>query len=113
MSAISPNLSPRRFLVAGRTSEAAGYMAPNLFGQAESLVEHAISESASAKIAVQTVRQNVSVLLGPAGNIAVLTGPDGKLFIDSAIVNSGSQASMALANIARIGSRVADRRTTV
>jgi hypothetical protein len=85
MSAISPNLSPRRFLVAGRTSEAAGYMAPNLFGQAESL----------------------------GGNIAVLTGPDGKLFIDSAIVNSGSQASMALANIARVGSRIADRRITI
>jgi glyoxylase-like metal-dependent hydrolase (beta-lactamase superfamily II) len=96
------SLSRRQFLIVGGAAVAAAYIAPKrLFGEAEGLVEHAIRESATATIAVKSIRRNVSVLLGPGGNIAVLTGPDGKLLIDSEIVSARSHVSAALANINR------------
>ncbi len=48
---------------------------------------------------MQTLRRNISLLLGAGGNIAVLTGPDGKLLIDAEIATAGPKASEALATI--------------
>jgi glyoxylase-like metal-dependent hydrolase (beta-lactamase superfamily II) len=63
------------------------------------LVISAFERAATAKITVQTLRGNVSVLLGAGGNIAVLTGPDGKLLVDSEIVTARPNVSEALASI--------------
>ncbi len=59
----------------------------------------ALKESASAKIAVQTLRRDVNVLLGPGGNIAVLSGPDGKLVVDAESVTARPNVFAALASI--------------
>jgi glyoxylase-like metal-dependent hydrolase (beta-lactamase superfamily II) len=48
---------------------------------------------------VQTLRRNISVLLGAGGNIAVLSGPDGKLLVDAEIVTSRPNVTEALASI--------------
>jgi hypothetical protein len=73
-------ISRRRFLVAGGFTVAAACLIPRgLFAQADELVPGAMKQSATAKITVQILRRNVSVLLGPGGNIAVLTGPMGSL----------------------------------
>jgi glyoxylase-like metal-dependent hydrolase (beta-lactamase superfamily II) len=97
---MASGLSRRRFLITGGAAVAAAYMAPRtVFGQTEGLVERAVRESATAKIAVQRIHRNVSVLLGPGGNIAVLTGQDGKLLIDSEIVSARSEVSAALSRI--------------
>ena len=74
-------------------------MPRSLFAQTGDLVGDALKASATAKIAVQTLRRNVSVLLGPGGNIAVLTGPDGKLVVDAEIVTARPNVSAALASI--------------
>ena len=63
------------------------------------LVISAFQRAATARITVQALRGNVSVLLGAGGNIAVLTGPDGKLLVDSEIVTARQNVSMALATI--------------
>ena len=93
-------VSRRQFLVAGGFAVAAACLAPRgLFAQADELVPEAMRESATAKIAVQTLRRNISVLLGPGGNMAVLTGPDGKLLVDAEIVTARPNVSAALASI--------------
>ncbi len=92
--------SRRQFLVAGSFSVAAACLMPKgLFAQTGNLVEGAFKASATAKITVQPLRRNVSVVLGPGGNIAVLTGPDGKLIVDAGIVTAGPNLSAALARI--------------
>src|ERR1700688_3731134 len=92
-------VSRRQFLISSGVAVAAACLAPaRLFSQ-QGLVEMALKESATAKITVQTLRRNVSVLLGPGGNIAVLTGPDGKLLIDSEVVTARSNVAAALAKI--------------
>jgi glyoxylase-like metal-dependent hydrolase (beta-lactamase superfamily II) len=92
--------SRRQFLVAGGLTVAAACFVPRrLFAQNANLVVGAFKESATAKIAVQTLRRNISVLLGPGGNIAVLTGPDGKLVVDAEIVTARPNVSAALASI--------------
>src|SRR5258705_205943 len=92
--------SRRQFLATGGMTIAAAYLAPgNLFGQSDNLVVNAFQEAAKAKITVQALRRNVSVLLGAGGNIAVLTGADGKLLVDAEIVTARPQVSEALASI--------------
>jgi glyoxylase-like metal-dependent hydrolase (beta-lactamase superfamily II) len=63
------------------------------------LVKDAFREAATAKIRVQALRRNVSVLLGPGGNIAVLTGPDGNLLVDAEIVTARPNVSTALGSV--------------
>jgi glyoxylase-like metal-dependent hydrolase (beta-lactamase superfamily II) len=93
-------ISRRQFLFAGSLSVAAAYLMPrSLSAQTGNLVEDALKASATAKITVQTLRRNVSVLLGPGGNIAVLTGPDGKLLVDAEVVTARPNVSAALAGI--------------
>src|SRR5450432_1888693 len=101
MIAESPvEVSRRRFLAtAGMTLAAAYLIHGSAFAQEDNLVVNAFHEAASAKITVQTLRRNISVLLGAGGNIAVLTGPDGKLLIDAEIVSSRQNVVAALARI--------------
>jgi glyoxylase-like metal-dependent hydrolase (beta-lactamase superfamily II) len=70
-----------------------------LFGQTGGLVESAFKEAAAAKVTVQPLRRNISVLLGAGGNIAVLTGPDGNLLVDAGIITARPNVSKALASI--------------
>ncbi len=67
--------------------------------QTDGLVQGAFKFAATAKVTVQPLRRNVSVLLGAGGNITVLTGPDGKLLVDAAIVTARPNVAHALASI--------------
>jgi glyoxylase-like metal-dependent hydrolase (beta-lactamase superfamily II) len=96
----SSEVSRREFLAAGTLIIAAAYVSPrNLFADEGDLVEIALKEAATAKITVQPLRRNITVLLGPGGNIAVLTGADGKLLIDAEIVTARPNVSEAIARI--------------
>ena len=93
-------ISRRQFLAAGGLTVAAACLVPKgLCAQKDDLVEHALKEATTAKVTVQTLRRNISVLYGAGGNVAVLTGPDGKLLVDSEIVSSGPNVSAALTSI--------------
>ena len=63
-------------------------MAPEASLNIGGLVEGAFKEAATAKVTVQNLRRNISILLGAGGNIAVLTGPDGKLLVDAGIITA-------------------------
>jgi glyoxylase-like metal-dependent hydrolase (beta-lactamase superfamily II) len=52
--------------------------------------------AATAKINVQKLRGNISVLEGSGGNIAVLTGRDGKVLVDAGITASRPGITQAL-----------------
>src|ERR1700761_1096978 len=96
----SLEVSRRQFLTAGGMTVAAACLAPRcLVAQTEGLVESAFKEAATAKVTVQNLRRNISVLLGAGGNIAVLTGPDGKLLVDVEIITARPHVSEALASI--------------
>jgi len=93
-------ISRRQFLAAGGLTVAAACLVPRgLCAQKDDLVEHALKEATTAKVTVQTLRHNISVLYGAGGNVAVLTGPDGKLLVDSEIVSSRPNISAALTGI--------------
>jgi glyoxylase-like metal-dependent hydrolase (beta-lactamase superfamily II) len=93
-------ISRRQFLAAGGLTVAAACLVPRgLCAQTDDLVEHALKEATTAKVTVQTLRRNISVLYGAGGNVAVLTGPDGKLLVDSEIVSSRPNVSAALTSI--------------
>ncbi len=94
------NISRRQFLAAtGRAVAVASLVPRGLFAQTDGLVGSAFKEAATAKVTVQSLRRNISVLLGAGGNIAVLTGPDGKLLIDAEIITARPNVSKALASI--------------
>src|SRR6202167_3182384 len=94
------DFSRRQFLAAGGLTVAAACFAPSsLIAQTGGLVESAFKEAAAAKVTVQPLRRNISVLLGAGGNIAVLTGPDGNLLVDAEIITARPNVSKALASI--------------
>jgi glyoxylase-like metal-dependent hydrolase (beta-lactamase superfamily II) len=96
---VANEISRRQFVVSSAVAVAAAFLAPpRLFAQ-KGLVDIALKESATAKITTQTLRRNISVLLGPGGNIAVLSGPDGKLLIDAEVVSARPNVTAALASI--------------
>ena len=94
-------VSRRHFIASGSFALAATWLpSSTLFAQPEDvLVASAFKEAATAKVTVQALRRNISVLYGAGGNIAVLTGPDGKLLVDAEIVTSRPNVSAALASI--------------
>jgi glyoxylase-like metal-dependent hydrolase (beta-lactamase superfamily II) len=55
--------------------------------------------AAIAKINVQKLRANVSILAGSGGNITVLTGRDGKVLVDAGIAASRPRMTDALASL--------------
>jgi glyoxylase-like metal-dependent hydrolase (beta-lactamase superfamily II) len=78
----------------------AACLAPRpLIAQASSIVPGAFKEAATAKVTVQNLRRNISIVLGAGGNIAVLTGRDGKLVVDAEIVTARPNVAKALASI--------------
>jgi glyoxylase-like metal-dependent hydrolase (beta-lactamase superfamily II) len=98
--ASSDEITRRRFMATSGLMLAAGCVSPReLLAQEDSLVQNAFKEAATAPISVQTLRRNITVLLGTGGNIAVLTGPDGKLLIDAEIVTARPNVAQAIAGI--------------
>jgi glyoxylase-like metal-dependent hydrolase (beta-lactamase superfamily II) len=96
----SVEVSRRQFIAAGGLAVAGACIAPReLFAETDTLVEDALREAATAKIMVQPLGRNITVLLGAGGNIAVLTGPDGKLLVDAEIVTARKNVSEALASV--------------
>ncbi|MFZ3377637.1 MAG: MBL fold metallo-hydrolase [Chthoniobacterales bacterium] len=100
MNAQSLGISRRRFIVSAGFTAAALSFAPRRFLAAEqNLVAGARASGSKAKIATQSLRGNVSALIGSGGNIAVLPGSDGKLIIDSGYLTSREKIAEALASV--------------
>jgi glyoxylase-like metal-dependent hydrolase (beta-lactamase superfamily II) len=64
--------------------------------EGDQLVKQIRDAAATAKIDVQTVRRNISALIGSGGNIAVLPGGDGKLLVDAGIPGTRAEITKAL-----------------
>jgi glyoxylase-like metal-dependent hydrolase (beta-lactamase superfamily II) len=95
-------ISRRRFVVTAGVAAAAMWMAPRqLFSAGDGIVEGIKQAAATNKITIQTLRGNISVVMGSGGNIAVLSGPDGKVLIDAGIAVSRKRITEALAGISR------------
>src|SRR6266446_3346326 len=90
------NLSRRRFIAAAGLGVATVCAPRCLFAQETGIVPTMINGAARAKIEVQALRRNISVLEGSGGNIAVLTGKGGKLLIDSGFTVSRVRIAAAL-----------------
>src|SRR3984893_2645153 len=97
----SIEISRRHFLAAGGLMPAAAWLTPRaVFADSgDVLVPGGLKAAATAKVTVQALRRNISVLLGAGGNIAVLTGPDGKLLVDAETATAQPKVSAALASI--------------
>jgi glyoxylase-like metal-dependent hydrolase (beta-lactamase superfamily II) len=94
--------SRREFLKSAGFVAGMAWVRPRLlFGQnpGAGLVQEIRAAAATAKITVQPLRGNISVLIGSGGNIAVLPGRDGKLLIDAGIPGSKQGISEALSGI--------------
>ena len=88
------------FLVAGMLSAAIFWLASGqILAQAVSPVTKINEEAAKAEITVESLRGNLSVLMGSGGNITVLTGTDGKLMVDGGIAVSRVKIRAALDSI--------------
>lgn len=93
-------ISRRHFLaLAGATAGAAVSSQRSLFASTEGIVPTMVNAAAKAKITVQPIRRNISVLEGSGGNIAVLTGREGKLLVDAGFAVSRPAISDALTSI--------------
>jgi len=93
-------LSRRGFLTSAAVVAAGVRLIPRrLFAEGESPVNIIRGAAATAKINIQKVRGNISVLEGSGGNIAVLTGQDGKVLVDAGITASRPQLTDALSNL--------------
>jgi glyoxylase-like metal-dependent hydrolase (beta-lactamase superfamily II) len=94
--------SRREFLASAGLAAGIAWVRPQLlFGQnpGAGLVQKIRGDAATAKITVQSLPGNISVLMGSGGNIAVLPGRDGKLLIDAGIPATRPRISQALFNI--------------
>ncbi|HTE19743.1 MAG TPA: MBL fold metallo-hydrolase [Armatimonadota bacterium] len=96
-------VSRRRFLAgAGLTAVATWLGSRGLLAQSDAdggVVGQMRAEAATARITVEALRGNVSVLMGSGGNIAVSTGRDGKLLVDAGMIASRPRITEALAAI--------------
>jgi glyoxylase-like metal-dependent hydrolase (beta-lactamase superfamily II) len=90
------NLSRRHFVSASLGASAVVFAKSRLFAQEAGIVPTMIQAASQAKIEVNRLRRNISVLEGSGGNIAVLTGKDGKLLIDAGFTVSRSRVAPAL-----------------
>ena len=79
---------------------AAGIFAGHpLLAKEPGIVPTMVNAAAKAKISIQPLRRNITVLEGSGGNIAVLTGRDGKLLVDAGFSVSRPAIANALASI--------------
>jgi glyoxylase-like metal-dependent hydrolase (beta-lactamase superfamily II) len=100
MSAESLNISRRRFIASAGLAATAVCLVPHrVFGGEESLVVVSRKAGETVNVTVQTLRRNVSALIGSGGNIAVLPGGDGKLMIDSGFLGTRSKIAAALSSL--------------
>lgn len=89
--------SRRTFIASAGAAWAAAWLAPRDLlgaGSASSPVDIIRKEGATAKVAVEPLRGNISVLTGSGGNIALLHGGEGKLLIDSGVGKPGVLAAL-------------------
>ncbi len=96
------NISRRHFLAsASLSATAAGLASRSLYAQGSDggIVGLIRREAAVAKITVQSLRGNISVLMGSGGNISVFSGQEGKLLVDAGITASRRRIAEALAAI--------------
>ena len=92
--------SRRHFIASAGTLTAAAWLSPrSLFAEEENIVLTARKRAETANITAQTLRGNVTGLIGSGGNIAVLTGPDGKIIIDSGYATSRPKITEALVKL--------------
>jgi glyoxylase-like metal-dependent hydrolase (beta-lactamase superfamily II) len=94
-----PRISRRRLLATAGISTASALTRRTLFATNTGIVPTMVNAAAKAKITVQPLRRNITVLKGSGGNIAVLTGPDGKLLVDTGFAVSQPAISTALASL--------------
>ena len=93
-------ISRRRFVLSASLLSTAAWLCPRqIFAEAENIVVTARKRAETATITTQTLRGNVSALIGSGGNIGVLTGTDGKLIIDSGYLTSRAKISEALSKL--------------
>ncbi|MBC8166376.1 MAG: hypothetical protein H7Y20_10950 [Bryobacteraceae bacterium] len=80
----SSGMSRRRlFAMTGFSAGALMLARHALFADEEGIVPTMVNAAAKAKISIQPIRHDISVLEGSGGNIAVLTGKDGQLLVDA------------------------------
>src|SRR5215468_4944491 len=90
----------RKFLTSASIGAGALWLAPPvLFAKNGNPVTASRNEGAAAKIIVQRLRGDVSVLSGSGGNIAVLSGADGKILVDAGLATSRRAIAEALAGL--------------
>jgi glyoxylase-like metal-dependent hydrolase (beta-lactamase superfamily II) len=96
-----PSLTRRRFLtIAASVTAAAGFHRSTLRAQEiPDVLAQGRAAGATAKVKAQSLRGNVTALIGVGGNIAVLPGKDGKVLIDSGYATARPQLTEALAAI--------------
>jgi glyoxylase-like metal-dependent hydrolase (beta-lactamase superfamily II) len=93
-------ISRRRFIASTGVLTAGASLFPrSLLAEEENIVLAARKRAETANITTQTLRGNVSALLGSGGNIAVLIGTDGKLLIDSGYATSQPKIAEALTRL--------------
>src|SRR6267154_1518242 len=96
----TPGLSRRHFLMRAAMGMATTFfLQRRAFADGESPVTVIRNAAATAKITIQKLRGNVSVLEGSGGNIAVLTGRDGKLLVDAGIPGTKPRIIEALTSL--------------
>jgi glyoxylase-like metal-dependent hydrolase (beta-lactamase superfamily II) len=97
----NPNsVSRRRFIASASIMAGAAWVSPRyLFADSENIVVAARKRAEAATITTQSLRRNVSALIGSGGNIAVLIGSDGKLIIDSGYATSRPKINEALTRL--------------
>jgi len=94
------DISRRRFIASAGLAATAVCLAPHrILGEQQSLVTVARKSGETANITVQTLRGNVSALIGAGGNIAALPGKDGKLIIDSGYLGAHGKIADALSGL--------------
>ena len=97
------DISRRQFIAtAGVAATVACLPTRRIFAAAGGIVDSFRAGGAKAKIDVQKLRDNLSVLIGSGGNIAVLDGADGKLLIDGGLATSQKKLADALAEISDV-----------
>src|SRR5215470_17051237 len=90
--------SRRHFITASLGAGAVILQSHRLVAAETGIVPTMIHAASQAKIEVNPLRRNISVLEGSGGNIAVLTGKEGKLLIDAGFTVSRPRIAPALDN---------------